>query len=438
MGVDTSIYQNMLRPPKTVAEFDNERMAQQQNQLALSLGQQKADEYTRSVSDANRLRGIVGGFGAKTAQEKQQALQDGGYLKESVDYAKSNADLNKTSAETQKAQWENSIKEASARGSAAGAILQNPSYENAIAILTDLKARMHPEAAARMDLSKIPQDVEQIKQWATGTYRAGIDADKQLADATSRDNNSATNATSSANNAATVGATMRGQNMTAGTAAAGRAQADLHFGTAQAAGRVPAGYRANADGSMSFIPGGPADPSAGGGKAPTEFQGKAASFGARAEASNKILEQLEKGGTTNTGIIKSALVGVGEMVPFMGDKVGAAIGSGMNTVPSILGGPSGKQQQVEQARRDFVNAVLRQESGAAIGASEFENASRQYFPQPGDDTGTIAQKSRNRKLAIQGFMNSAGKAAFHAPEDAPEDAPSADIHSQADAILRGK
>jgi hypothetical protein len=40
------------------------------------------------------------------------------------------------------------------------------------------------------------------------------------------------------------------------------------------------------------------------------------------------------------------------------------------------------RQIFEQAKRNFINSTLRQESGAAIADSEFENADKQYFPQP--------------------------------------------------------
>lgn len=43
---------------------------------------------------------------------------------------------------------------------------------------------------------------------------------------------------------------------------------------------------------------------------------------------------------------------------------------------------SDDRQQFEQAQRNFINSVLRQESGAAIADSEFENAKKQYFPMP--------------------------------------------------------
>jgi hypothetical protein len=65
---------------------------------------------------------------------------------------------------------------------------------------------------------------------------------------------------------------------------------------------------------------------------------------------------------------------------------------------------------VEQAQRNFVNAVLRQESGAVISPSEFENAQKQYFPQPGDSAKVRDQKRQNRQSAIEGFRVMSGPA----------------------------
>lgn len=65
-------------------------------------------------------------------------------------------------------------------------------------------------------------------------------------------------------------------------------------------------------------------------------------------------------------------------------------------------------QQLEQARRNFINAQLRRESGAVIGQDEFDNANRQYFPQFGDTKETIEQKKRNRQTATDAMVRSAG------------------------------
>jgi hypothetical protein len=78
------------------------------------------------------------------------------------------------------------------------------------------------------------------------------------------------------------------------------------------------------------------------------------------------------------------------------------------SVPSFLKSTEG--QLMEQAQRDFVNAVLRRESGAAIADSEFKSATKQYFPQPGDSDAVINQKKKNRETTLKGIVNSSGTA----------------------------
>lgn len=164
----------------------------------------------------------------------------------------------------------------------------------------------------------------------------------------------------------------------------------------------------------------------------TEVQGKAAMYGTRAAQSDKVLKALE-------------------------DKVSQ---TGMAIASAIPGGNflmSSDQRRVDQAQRDFVNAVLRQESGAAIAQSEFDNAKKQYFPQPGDDKATIEQKRANRKLAVQGFARMAGpkgapdiqavvdnpllpgvRSNPETPQESSGAIGGANILDQADAILKGK
>jgi hypothetical protein len=81
-------------------------------------------------------------------------------------------------------------------------------------------------------------------------------------------------------------------------------------------------------------------------------------------------------------------------------------------LPSFLQGAD--RQQYDQATRNFVNAVLRQESGAAISPTEFDSAEKQYFPQPGDSQQVITQKAANRDLVIRNFVNASGNA-YEAP-----------------------
>lgn len=169
-------------------------------------------------------------------------------------------------------------------------------------------------------------------------------------------------------------------------------------------GRPPAGYRWTPDQNLEPIPGGPGDKAD---KPPTEFQGKAALYGTRAAQSDKILTELEDKISTTGLSVKQAAANT----PIVGGALGA-VGNVML---------SKNQQKVDQAQRDFVNAVLRQESGAVISPAEFANAQKQYFPAPGDDESTVQQKRQNRKLAIEGFRRMAGPVAgdIQAIMDAP-------------------
>lgn len=49
-------------------------------------------------------------------------------------------------------------------------------------------------------------------------------------------------------------------------------------------------------------------------------------------------------------------------------------------VPNVL--KSGDQQSLEANKQNFITAVLRQESGAAISPTEFAKEEKKYFPQP--------------------------------------------------------
>lgn len=160
----------------------------------------------------------------------------------------------------------------------------------------------------------------------------------------------------------------------------------------------------------------------------TESQGKAAGMLHRADAANNILNGLEEQGAMNRGIIKQGV----EKVPLVGE----GLAMGVNMLPSSMGGPSPKQQQVEQARRDFVNAALRVESGAAISNSEFQNAEKQYFPMPGDSKEVLAQKRKNRETELEALRLQAGPTkTAQTIRLAASIAPAGDVRSQADAIL---
>lgn len=167
------------------------------------------------------------------------------------------------------------------------------------------------------------------------------------------------------------------------SAAASRASAGRGMGGV----RAPSGYQyvVGEDGqpSLQVIPGGPADPAM---KPLTDEQAKAAGFAARLrDADNRLWRP----------------------------GVSTALKSGYNTtvaeVPLISNALVTDEYQVgDQARRDFLNAQLRRESGAVIGESEFDSGQKQYFPEYEDKEDVLLNKAASRKQAIYNMYVSAG------------------------------
>jgi hypothetical protein len=112
------------------------------------------------------------------------------------------------------------------------------------------------------------------------------------------------------------------------------------------------------------------------------------------------------------------------------EKAGMSVGGrALEAVPGGMGNflQADDYQLFEQARRNFINAVLRRESGAVIADTEFANAEKQYFPRPGDSEAVLKQKAANRRSAIEGIARAAGPAyqaqTASPPSAAPATAP---------------
>jgi len=115
----------------------------------------------------------------------------------------------------------------------------------------------------------------------------------------------------------------------------------------------------------------------------TQSEWSAAQFGSRTKTSGDIIESL---GPNFTGFLSR---GVG------------AVPAGFRTE---------ERQSFDQATRNFINATLRRESGAAIAPSEFESANLQYIPQVGDTEAQLKQKTQNRQTISAALRLEAGDA----------------------------
>lgn len=114
-------------------------------------------------------------------------------------------------------------------------------------------------------------------------------------------------------------------------------------------------------------------------KTPNQSQFAAATYGTRANQAENVFSELAQKGFDPTSTANSA----------------------SRNLPGFLSGLQGEDVKRQgQAERNFVNSILRRESGAAISDGEFANASAQYFPRHGDTPEVIRQKEENRKVAI--------------------------------------
>lgn len=117
----------------------------------------------------------------------------------------------------------------------------------------------------------------------------------------------------------------------------------------------------------------------------TESQGNAAAFYMRA---NNALENLNSVDSISNG-------------NYWASKLPWGTG---NFMMSAAG------QKAMNAEKQFIAGLLRKESGAAISNGEYQTYGEQFFPRPGDSAEKLAQKERNRAVAIEGLKVQAGGA----------------------------
>lgn len=109
----------------------------------------------------------------------------------------------------------------------------------------------------------------------------------------------------------------------------------------------------------------------------TETQSRDAVYSTRAEGAMTTLDQYE-----------SALSGVRDNVAGSVPVVGNML-------------TSSEFQRAEQAGTEFLQAILRKDTGAAITAQERSEYGKVYLPRPGDSPETILQKKQSRLRALE-------------------------------------
>lgn len=130
----------------------------------------------------------------------------------------------------------------------------------------------------------------------------------------------------------------------------------------------------------------------------TEGQSKDLVYLKRGDEANKLLETMAGNLTASGG--QQGARGAADVflrgLPGVGDSA---------AVNSLVSAP---RQQAEQAAREFLAAVLRKDTGAAITSQEFDIYGQTYLPQPGDSAAVLRQKAKSRQVALDAIATGLG------------------------------
>lgn len=368
------------------------------------------DLYKSSLGPAGTVdrNALYTGAASRGLGSRIPALQ-----KSFADADKVAADISRTGAQTDELKFKVQKQKLDLAGGAIASLVANPNvtHDDVIVTINSLvnQGIIQPDQGAQMArmLPGNPQALRQfLIQKGLETADAGKRLDAILPKATTVnlggtsqivDTNSLTNPgaigsalkhTQSPDSIASNATAIRGQNMVDARSRESASAAMTKPFEVTGQDGLPVLVQQDRQGNIVPVQG--FGPKSGASKPLNDSQAKALLFGSRMQEAEKVLGSLE--GKYSPAAINAKVTA--ENAPLIGGIAGMA----GNALLSDEG------QKAEQAQRDFINAVLRRESGAAISASEFENARKQYFPQPNDKPGNIAQKKANRELAIKGLL----------------------------------
>jgi hypothetical protein len=437
MAADPNIFQQYLKPVRSMQDYSNEMDQAETNALALA-GQRQtaADEravraaYQQSGGDQNKLmQALQAGGQYKAAQAMQDKL---------LGQQKTQGDINKQKTELIDARLKQSRNYLDTVQTPEQYIAWHEANHSDPILGPELTSRGVTAEQARasiMEALKKPGGFEDM----LNKSKLGIEKFTEMNKPTIQTQNlggtsrvtsmpglggaptilSDTPITQSADSKAA-----------AASAAAQRAQAeraslraDARAKDAQLSGKVPTGYRANPDGSMSFIPGGPADPNAVGGGKMTEDQGKATGWLVQAENAFKNMGAAMK---SNPSAARPGFNDALAAIPSFGAT--EAIANSMR---------GADRQKFMQGSSSLSEALLRAATGAGVNRDEAAQKIRELTPVFGESDSTTEQKMAAIPLYIESLKVRAGPGARKAAQVMQKQA-SGDIHSQAEAILRGK
>lgn len=123
--------------------------------------------------------------------------------------------------------------------------------------------------------------------------------------------------------------------------------------------------------------------------------------GSSLSGGGKPLTEAQSKDTVYTTRAAGALETLNTIDQLLADPVNAVAG-GVPVVGNFL--KSADYQRAEQAGQEFLQAILRKDTGAAITAQEQDLYGKTYLPRPGDSKEVIQQKQISRRRALQALQ----------------------------------
>lgn len=107
-------------------------------------------------------------------------------------------------------------------------------------------------------------------------------------------------------------------------------------------------------------------------------------------------------GQSKDAVYSTRAEGALPIIDSMGDALTSlpqAMGAGLPVVGNYT--KTKEYQQAEQAGNEFLQAILRKDTGAAITSQEMAEYGVTYLPRPGDEPEVLAQKKQSRRRALE-------------------------------------
>lgn len=404
MALDANVFAQFGTRPKGLNEYRAELDAQAANSQLEQMNALKLQQTRQAIADDAAYRDAAKGFGTDQAANYNALIQRGlvgqaqAYQKSALDAKKTQADIDQSNASATKSRADaekTGIESFQARLGTGMKVLQAGTSPQALiqGLTQSVQQGLMTREEALQSISDMPQDPSQFAKWRDDQLLQGMDLGKRLEDQRAR----AQQAETARHNKATEGLTAAGQRQQLQIAN----MVDERAREAAAQGKVPAGYRQNPDGTLSFIPGGPADPAAAKRAAPTEDERKAAGWLAQARNGFKNMEQAiaDDPSASKPGVIES--------LPFVVEGI-------KNTTRSEA------RQRFNQGASSFAEAALRAATGAGVNKDEAQQKIAELTPQWGDKPEVIQQKREGLDVYLQSLEARAGRAGTPDPSLTPK------------------